>query len=65
MEFAYEDGGEQMLAGVLLHVVEAARPVDVAFDWSLRCERLVDEVPDSAGLVFFNLLDRDFVYCPG
>ena len=27
-----EGGGEQMLRGVLLHVVEAARPVDLAVD---------------------------------
>jgi hypothetical protein len=29
-----EGGGEQMLGRVLLHVVEAARPVNLAVDWT-------------------------------
>src|SRR5262249_42757279 len=34
-------GGEEMLAGVLLHVIEAARPVDVTFDAALA-QRAID-----------------------
>ena len=29
-----ERGGDQMLRGVLLHVVEAAGPINLAVDWA-------------------------------
>ena len=57
VELAQEDGGEEVLAGMLLHVVEAAIPVDAAFDRSACGKRLADEVPDLAVLVFFDGFD--------
>ena len=42
-----EYGGEQVLAGVLLHVVEAARPVDGAFDLRDAAERRIEHVRDA------------------
>jgi hypothetical protein len=66
VELAEEDGGEEVLAGVLLHVVEAAGPVDAAFDFGADGEWLADEVPDLAVLVFFNGFDADVEGCtPG
>ena len=59
VQLAQKDGGEQMLAGVLLHVVEAALPVDVAFDFGADGERLADEMPDLAAVVFFDGVDGD------
>ena len=40
-----KNGGEQMLTGVLLHVVEAARPVDAAFD-AAGGDRAINDVQD-------------------
>ena len=45
-----EHGGEKMLAGVLLHVIEAARPLDATFDRA-RGEFLVDDVDDVVVLI--------------
>ena len=59
VEFAEEDGGEQVLARVLLHVVEAAGPVDVAFDFCADRKGLADEMPDLAVVVFFYGVDGD------
>ena len=49
-----------MLAGVLLHVVGAARPVNDAFDLRAGEQRLWGQMPDFAVLVFFHLDDRRF-----
>ena len=42
-----EDGREQVLAGVLLHVIEAARPVDAAGDLVGSVEGRVQDVRDA------------------
>ena len=63
VELAEEDGGEEVLAGVLLHVVEAAGPVDVALDFGAEGERLADVVPDLAVLVFFDGVDGNVEGC--
>ena len=49
-----------MLARVLLHVVEAARPVDVALNLGAYGERLLNRMPDDSGFIFVHLLHRDF-----
>ena len=40
-----------MPPGVLLHVIEAARPVDLAPDPRADVERAIDQVPDRVVLV--------------
>ena len=55
-----QGGGEQVLAGVLLHVIEAAGPVDESFHLGSGHEGLVDGVPDFAGFVLFDGEDGDF-----
>jgi hypothetical protein len=57
VELAQEDSREQMLASMLLHVVETALPVDVAVDLCAKREGLADEVPDLALVVFFYGID--------
>ncbi len=57
VQLAQKDGGEQMLASVLLHVVEAALPVDLAVDRSAGRKGFADEVPNLAVLVLFNRFD--------
>lgn len=59
VQLAQKDGGEEMLACMLLHVVEAAFPVDVAFDRRACGKRLADEVPDLAVFIFFDGFDRN------
>ena len=46
-----EHGGEQMLPGVLLHVIEAARPIDFARHLAVRRERRRQTVRDALLLV--------------
>jgi len=48
-----------MLAGVLLHVVEAPVPVDFRFHLGSDGERLGDEVPDFAMVVFLDRIHGD------
>jgi hypothetical protein len=57
LKFTHEYGREQMLACVLLHVIESAHPVDVAFNRGSGSDRLIDEVPDRAVIIFLHLLD--------
>lgn len=52
-------GGEEMLSGVLLHVIEATRPLDTTFDWA-GGEFLVDDVDDVVTLI----ADVENVGCP-
>ena len=56
LEFPNEHCREQVLARVLLHVIEAARPVNLALDAGSCRERLLNKMPDCAGLVFLDLL---------
>src|SRR5882724_9675198 len=56
IELLIEERGEQMLTGVLLHVVDAACPVDAALDLSAGEQRLRSEMPE---LALFILLDID------
>ena len=56
-EQLFEDGGEEVLAGVLLHVVEAAVPVDGAIDGA-GVERRGEAVRDAVVLVD-DVEDRD------
>ena len=58
MQLTREYRREKVLACVLLHVIEAARPVDLAFDLGPRSKRLRNGVPDSPGVVFLDLLYR-------
>ena len=56
-QFLKEERGEQVLAGVLLHVVQASRPVDAAFDRGAGEQWLRGEVPELALLVLFDVGD--------
>lgn len=42
--------GEEMLSGVLLHMIESAGPLDATFDWA-GGEFLVDDVDDVVALI--------------
>jgi len=42
---------------VLLHVIEAARPIDLPFNLGSFGEWLLHEMPDGSRFVFFDLLD--------
>jgi hypothetical protein len=57
LDLVEEDSGEEMLAGVLLHVIEAAVPGDFSFDGGAGGEGFTDEVPDFAAFVFFDGFD--------
>src|ERR1039458_8340917 len=59
VQLTQKSGGEQVLAGVLLHVVEAALPVDVAFDFGADGEGFADKVPDLTAVVFLDGIDGD------
>ena len=59
VQLTQKSGGEQVLAGVLLHVVEAALPVDVAFDFGADGEGFADKVPDLTAVVFLDGVDGD------
>ena len=60
VELAEEDGGEKVLAGVLLLVVGTAGWIDGTGDLGAFGERFADGMPDFAGLVFIDALDGDF-----
>src|SRR5439155_27113833 len=49
-EHPLERGGEDVLAGVLLHVVEAPRPLDLGVELGPRSARRLDDVPDPSVL---------------
>jgi len=57
LKFPNENCGEQVLPGVLLHVIEAARPIDLPFNLGSFGEWLLHEMPDGSRFVFFDLLD--------
>ncbi len=59
VELAEEDGGEQVLAGVLLLVVGTAGWIHGTADTGAGRKGLADEVPDLSGFVFVNALDGD------
>ena len=61
LKFAHEHGGEQMLPRVLLHMIEAARPVNVALDVGPCSDRLLNEMPHLACIVFLDLLHWNFL----
>ena len=49
--FPLERGGQQVLTGVLLHVIEAALPIDVTAHPRILLELAIDEVADGAVLL--------------
>ena len=51
-----EHGGEQVLPGVLLHVIEAARPIDFARHLAVRRERRRQAVRDA--ILFVHHVDH-------
>src|SRR5271165_5226060 len=60
IELAGEDGREQMLAGVLLDVVEAAGPIDGSLNGGSGKQRLAGEVPDLSLVVLLHAFDGHF-----
>lgn len=53
VECAAQQAGDDMLAGVLLHMVEAPRPVDVAADLRAYGQRPVAQVGDDTVLLAY------------
>ena len=57
-ELALERRREHVLPGVLLHVLEAAGPVDLRLEWRNAGDVLGQHVPDAPGLVELDVHDR-------
>jgi len=58
--------GQHVLSGVLLHVIEAAGPIDLAVDVLAWCQtRLLDDVSDPAVFLIEHIDDPQAAQCPG
>src|ERR1700757_192749 len=58
VKLSREDGGQKMLAGVLLNVIQAAGPIDFSLYVDARLNRLARKVPDGSLFVFLYRLNR-------
>src|ERR1700678_797880 len=61
---AMHHGGEQVLSRMLLHMVEAAAPIDISTPSGPGQQRLRHGVPDLAPLVLFHGKNRSLEHGP-